>query len=524
MDQNARKICQQHGYGYLYASLYSTSHRIPVYSAYIFDPGCDNKGGRKSGEWFIEPKLSGISEDSMQPERNYRDTIKQNQAVNDDYRFSGYDRGHLNPNSFHCGEDGRTATFTLTNAAPMDACFNRVHWKDWEKGVKDILKAEPPGVGTAYLVTGTVVDASGYRIPRRGEFDGDSTREYNRVTVPTHIWTAVCYKHHLNDEESYSFGFIGKNQPDSNIMVETVPQLNRYLSKLHGSGIKIFTDDCFSTNRKSEENVKRLYREIRLPMSDKLHMSDDALNTFHTAMSQFNDLHPLKRPKVTGMTILESFDSLETWFKTTETMKYLSGSACVLSQPISALVKTVGRKELRKRDTAEDSAEVVCSLVPEEASDCTSSCLYKEEAGGYYCYYGNTERSCSPVYSMMTVAGTRCNSDHTCGKHGTHYYWCNVGSSWEYCSPPLPLGKGRDGHYCRSDHNCGWYGHQYTWCYTDYDGNWDFCCSSDSRYSAEGDKTCKSDSPCSLYYSMAYFSDIAFCDTIGGSWARCCTP
>ncbi|XP_041915855.1 uncharacterized protein LOC121680513 [Alosa sapidissima] len=185
------------------------------------------------------------------------------------------DQGHLNPNSFHCEKDGRIATFTLINAAPMDACFNCVHGKDWEKGVKDILNAEQPGAGTAYLVTGTVVDVSqDYRIPRRGEFGDDSTREYHSVTVPTHIWTAVCYKHNVDDEKSFSFGYIGKNQPDSN--------------------------------------------QILL-------MSDDALNTFHTATSQFNDkvLHPLKRPKVTEMTILESFDSLETWFKTTEIMKYI---------------------------------------------------------------------------------------------------------------------------------------------------------------------------------------------------------
>ena len=86
---------------------------------------------------------------------NDKARLKSKQALNGDYSNTGYDRGHLNTNSFQC-DDGRKATFTLTNSAPMDACFNRVFWKEWEDGVKGILRAQPAGEGTAYLVTGTV--------------------------------------------------------------------------------------------------------------------------------------------------------------------------------------------------------------------------------------------------------------------------------------------------------------------------------------------------------------------------------
>ena len=34
MDQNTMKICQQYRNHYFHASLYSTTHKIPVYSAY----------------------------------------------------------------------------------------------------------------------------------------------------------------------------------------------------------------------------------------------------------------------------------------------------------------------------------------------------------------------------------------------------------------------------------------------------------------------------------------------------------
>lgn len=55
-----------------------------------------------------------------QPEINCkRETVKSEQAVNGDYRNTGYERWLLNPNSYQCGE-GRIATFILTNTAPMN--------------------------------------------------------------------------------------------------------------------------------------------------------------------------------------------------------------------------------------------------------------------------------------------------------------------------------------------------------------------------------------------------------------------
>lgn len=58
-DQNAHKICQKlHDSSYFFASLYSTAHRIPLYSAYTFDNTCNNEEGRKTGNWFIEPQVN----------------------------------------------------------------------------------------------------------------------------------------------------------------------------------------------------------------------------------------------------------------------------------------------------------------------------------------------------------------------------------------------------------------------------------------------------------------------------------
>uniref|UniRef100_A0A3B4F1C6 Endonuclease domain-containing 1 protein-like n=1 Tax=Pundamilia nyererei TaxID=303518 RepID=A0A3B4F1C6_9CICH len=208
-DQNAQKICQKfENSSYFFASLYSTAKRTPLYSAYTFDYACNNQEGRKTGNWFIEPQVNSLllPEETLESFVLVDAKMLAKQAVNADYSHTGYDRGHLNPNSYQCGR-GRIATFTLTNSAPMDACFNRVHWKEWETAVIRILKDQNP--------------AEHKRIPVQGIFDNDNERDYNRVTVPTHIWTAVCYDHPDDEEESFSFGYIGVNKPDGIIKVKS---------------------------------------------------------------------------------------------------------------------------------------------------------------------------------------------------------------------------------------------------------------------------------------------------------------
>ncbi|XP_016398708.1 endonuclease domain-containing 1 protein-like [Sinocyclocheilus rhinocerous] len=124
MDQNAKKICQfTANLGPHYATLYSINHKIPLYSAYRFDPTCLTDSGRPSF-WHLEPQISKPEEQTqyymVRENQNYKRAYKGEQAISDDYSETGYDKGHLNPNSFQCGA-GRIATFTLTNAAPMDA-------------------------------------------------------------------------------------------------------------------------------------------------------------------------------------------------------------------------------------------------------------------------------------------------------------------------------------------------------------------------------------------------------------------
>uniref|UniRef100_A0A672K940 Zgc:171534 n=1 Tax=Sinocyclocheilus grahami TaxID=75366 RepID=A0A672K940_SINGR len=464
MDQNAKKICQKlqsvtKKSDFLYASLYSTFEKIPLYSAYKFDPKCS---GTSTQSWHIEPQLiSSAENDYMMLEgatelKNKKHELKKTQALSSDYDQTGYDRGHLYPNSFQCGED-RKATFTLTNAAPMDACFNRIHWKLWEgylqRFLKDNLNKDNGDndnkKASAYIVTGTVPGQD--KIPQSGN------RDLRRVTVPSHIWTAVCYEHSEEHDKSFSFGYIGINQPEFNIKLMSVSEMKKQLKQ------QIFQDDCFSDRPASDEAKNQFLNRIKLPEHQRLQMSKIAQNNFLAVedVISSDSRGPANKPTITDLTATLNYDSLSSYLPSTEGLKRKFKSACVVTA-----VKKRHTSDKQKREVSEDSIE--CRLVPEKSVDgktaadgspcnrfvnngnkftcftqegkdkscCSTPCLYLDQLKGYHCYSGETQIQCSPQYSLITAKGNRCRDDHPCATYGEDYYWCFINDkSWEYCSP-----------------------------------------------------------------------------------------
>ncbi|KAL4641660.1 hypothetical protein GN956_G10379 [Arapaima gigas] len=225
VDQNSKKICQKYKNVIRYATLYSPSKRIPLYSAYKFEKhSSEDKTSNKTNKqknWKIEPQ----------------------HAIDKDYDYTDFDRGHLYPNSFHHDDDVREATFTLTNAVPMDPCFNRNHWQNYETYTKYILSQSD---GTAYIVTGTV--PGNKNMPC---VDND-TMKSGYINVPQYIWTAVCVT------GSFSFAFIGENKEGSKIEGVNINTLNEMLKTHYGKTIQVFADDCQSSSKTSIDYQKNL--------------------------------------------------------------------------------------------------------------------------------------------------------------------------------------------------------------------------------------------------------------------------
>ncbi|KAL1276755.1 hypothetical protein QQF64_036378 [Cirrhinus molitorella] len=388
MDQNAKRICQmfEDSTRLYYATLYSVPHRIPLYSAYTLDPACSSTPGIYcKDKWYLEPQISQPASEiihMVRENKNNQNAFKANQAISPDYKNTGYDRGHLNPNSFQCGL-GRNATCTLTNAAPMEASFNRYRWSKWESTLKKVLTENLTRDGAsakAYIVTGTVPSAND-RIPQGNSDDPE------RVTVPSHVWTAVCYKH-TNDRESFSFSYVGRNQPaESGISLTAVSNLNKWLSEIYSqlSGtprlIKIFADNCGEDNNKLSIIQKEFQKLINPPVNQGVQMSPCAQNTLG------NDYY---------------------WHDT------VSGNWDYCSSPL---------RHSKARNGKRCRSNHACGRYGEKYNWC-----YTDDKDNWdYC--------CTLDDCYSAVNDQTCRVDHPCGYYGEKYLWCYIDDqgNWDHC-------------------------------------------------------------------------------------------
>ncbi|XP_016390078.1 endonuclease domain-containing 1 protein-like [Sinocyclocheilus rhinocerous] len=208
-----KQICQMQNYVYYYATFYDTDKRIPLYSAYKFK---EIKNCTRLNNWYIEPQLDDDNgSPNMQFENEKIQGLGVHQALDEDYRNSGYDRGHLAPVFQAQSQSCADATFTLTNAAPQNPSFNRGQWRILERNITIFLQSECK-LYTVYIVTGVVPGTKNIS---------------DRVKVPSHFWTAFCCLDN-NKKCQISRGFIGVNE---NITPknETVKDLEKELETLY---------------------------------------------------------------------------------------------------------------------------------------------------------------------------------------------------------------------------------------------------------------------------------------------------
>lgn len=208
------QICQRLGNQYYYATEYDTKNRIPYYSAYTLS--FDKCNSRIDDGWFVEPQLANQNSNPNMVQPNRANVaFKAKQAVTADYTNSGYDRGHLTPQLYHCETyDSRNATNTLTNAAPQVRSFNQGIWNKFENTLYDISKKYCNFVGARrYYITGV--------LPSNNTFISNG-----RVNVPDHYWTAVCCDSSGANgalrNEGWSAGFVGGNVKNSSIFIYSI--------------------------------------------------------------------------------------------------------------------------------------------------------------------------------------------------------------------------------------------------------------------------------------------------------------
>ena len=152
--------------------------------------------------------------------KNFRQdpSLRLPQAEDNDYRNSGWSRGHMAPaGDFKWSDDAMWDTFYFTNCCPQDQSLNAGQWSTLEKKVRDWANR----FGSVRVVTGPLVWENSY-----------GTIGYNKVVVPDAFFKAV-----LAGEQSIAFVMYNKSENENmQKCAMSVDQLEEL------SGIDFFAD------------------------------------------------------------------------------------------------------------------------------------------------------------------------------------------------------------------------------------------------------------------------------------------
>ncbi|MCV9386140.1 DNA/RNA non-specific endonuclease [Reichenbachiella ulvae] len=115
----------------------------------------------------------------------------------DDYKGSGYDRGHLAPAAdFTWDEGGLSETFYMSNMSPQDPGFNRGIWRKLEGQVRDWAMSN----GEVFVVTGPIYGSRSTKIGK------------NKVYVPEGYYKVVL---ELVGQDVKAIAFVLDNEKSS---------------------------------------------------------------------------------------------------------------------------------------------------------------------------------------------------------------------------------------------------------------------------------------------------------------------
>ncbi len=144
-----------------------------------------------------------LTRENLQKERTARSndfrpdpSVRTQSATDDDYRGSGYDRGHLVPDAdLAWDETFSSETFYMSNISPQARQFNQGIWRELEETTRDWAKK----FGRLYVISGPVMTEN----PK-----GTIGRQ-NRIAIPAAYFKVLL---DLDEPELKGIGFVIPNQ------------------------------------------------------------------------------------------------------------------------------------------------------------------------------------------------------------------------------------------------------------------------------------------------------------------------
>ncbi|XP_055075380.2 endonuclease domain-containing 1 protein [Misgurnus anguillicaudatus] len=220
-------ICQTYKNKSRFATLYNTTNKIPIFSAYKYTYQTTNRLGQMGQLWMTESQLEPLGVEMSEP------FVKQ--ARNQDYwikkNIYKYIPGALFPIRHAADNETAESTLTLTNSVPLKDDFRKGLWSLVENTTKedmDINCRDNNNNIVAYVLTGAI--------------PGNETL-HNRVNIPSLVWTAFCC---FNRTSLYSRGYWAENKPrnETEIDLKSLDDLQKFLRTNLQIEVQLFNNNC----------------------------------------------------------------------------------------------------------------------------------------------------------------------------------------------------------------------------------------------------------------------------------------
>ena len=157
--------------------------------SYNYDWKIPNWVAYELTDWEVEgevPRYDRFKPDPMVPAHAT--------ATTDDYKYSGYDRGHMAPAAdMKWDEQAMKESFYLSNICPQNPNLNGGVWKDLEEQVRDLASQK----GRIFVVCGPIVT------------DDSHTLGVNEVVVPQAFFKVLLQE---ANGKVYTIGFVYENK------------------------------------------------------------------------------------------------------------------------------------------------------------------------------------------------------------------------------------------------------------------------------------------------------------------------
>lgn len=163
-----------------FAVMHSGESKTPVYVAQVLTRESVNAQVKRANKFFADARLP-----------------RSERAELDDYKNSGYDRGHMAPAADMATEEGMAQCFSLANMVPQDSKNNQRIWSKIEEATRKYVQRAR---GNVYVITGPVFEKA------------PQTIGLGKVWVPSHLFKLI---HDPGANKTFAYWI--ENRPDTRV-------------------------------------------------------------------------------------------------------------------------------------------------------------------------------------------------------------------------------------------------------------------------------------------------------------------